>query len=246
MVTKPTNWDTYLAEANSYYGVQMYVYYNGSQIGSMYTMEDFLSCERTQSLYGETYGIGGTVMNQVTFTIDLAKKYSVAPKDLVIENYFPKMSGVRFSIFVKNDTTNHKSAAMTTPMFTTDKPNYDKESGFVTVAAYDPMYLANVTPFEEGATVTAWDKPTLRQVANHLVSGTDVSTKIETNFAGFGQLPDGNYVTLEDDTQITNSITMNSIPYGYTAREILGEIALACCGNWTIVSGNKLRLVSKV
>lgn len=245
MITKPTNWDTYLALANSYYATTITVYNNGSILGSVYTYADILSCEMTQSLYGETYGIGGTVMNQITFTIDLAGKYGVAPKDLVIENYFPKMAGLQVGVRVVNDASNVQSGTAVYPIFTTNKPDYDKESGFVTVTAYDPMYLANVVPFEEGATLTAWDNPTLRQVANHIVSGTDVSTVIESNFAGLGQLADSSTVTLEDDTQITNSITMGSIPYGYTAREILGEIALACCGNWTIVSGNKLRLVGK-
>lgn len=245
MITKPTNWDTYLALSNSYYSAQITVYSNGSILGNPYTYADLISCDLTQTLYGDTYGIGGTVMNQITFTIDIAKKYGVAPKDLEIDDYFPKMAGLQIGVQVVNDGSNVQSGIAYYPIYTTAKPDYDKESGFVKVTAYDPMYLTNVTPFEEGATLTAWDSPTLRQVANHLVSGTDVSTVIESNYAGLGQLPDGSTVTLEDDTQITNAITMDSIPYGYTAREILSDIAVACCGNWTIVSGNKLRLVGK-
>lgn len=245
MRTKPANWDTYLAETNSYYAVRIDVYKDGSKLGESYTYEDIISAELSQTLYGDVYGIGNTVMNQLTLTIDLARKYGVAPKDLDIEDYFPKLSAVRMSVWVANESNSHATLPSLYPTFTTDKPEYDKESGFMTVVAYDGMYLLNVIPFAEGSTVTSWDSPTLRQVAKHLIDGTDVSGVIETDFGGLGELPTGGSLTIDDLAPIPNDITMESIPYGFTVREILGEIALAGCGNWTIVSGDKLRLVAK-
>ena len=245
MRTKPANWDTYLAEANSYYAVRVDVYKDGGKLGQSYTYEDIISAELSQTLYGDVYGIGNTVMNQLTLTIDLARKYGVAPKDLDIEDYFPKLAAVRMSVWVANESNSHATLPVLYPTFTTDKPDYDKESGFATIVAYDGMYLLNVIPFEEGSVVTTWHEPTLQQVATHLITGTDISGVIESNYGGLGTLPTGGNLAIEDIAPIPDDIKMNSIPYGYTVREIFGEIALAGCGNWTIVGGDKLRLVTK-
>ena len=51
---------------------------------------------------------------------------------------------------------------------------------------------------------------------------------IDTNFAGVG-------MAFEDITQIDNTIIMPAIPFEYSVREILIDIAIACCGNWTMV-----------
>ena len=64
-----------------------------------------------------------------------------------------------------------------------------------------------------------------------VVEGLDIGTTetyIDTNFAGIG-------LELEDSTQVLDTITMPSIPFNYTVREILRDIAIACCGNWTMV-----------
>ena len=167
MRTKPANWDTYLAEANSYYAVRIDAYKDGGKLGQSYTYEDIISAELSQTLYGDVYGIGNTVMNQLTLTIDLARKYGVAPKDLDIEDYFPKLAAIRMSVWVANERNSHSTLPVLYPTFTTDKPDYDKESGFATIVAYDGMYLLNVIPFEEGSVVTTWHEPTLQQVATH-------------------------------------------------------------------------------
>ena len=245
MKTKPTNWDTGKNSPNHGYVTVLNCTLPDGTVAT-YGMNDLMSLTGSWSLYADTYDIGNTVMNQVEFTLDIARKEGIAPQTLDINDYFPKMTKVEVVTQIMVGSTSYGTCPM--GVYYTDKPNYDYESGIVNITAYDPMFLANVTPYAEGSVVSVWQHPTLRQVATHLVTGTDISGVIESNSGGISSFRGETALVLEDATQVPDDIYMDSIPYGYTVREILGEIALATCGNWTIVTGQSpsLRLVSKL
>lgn len=182
-----------------------------------YGEDVILSCERSQSIFADRYSIGNTVMNQIRFSL-----IGVAPENL------PRMS--RVEIWTKLWMGDRSDSTPWVPMgvFYTDKPEYDPETGVIEVMGYDEMFRTSVVPFETGSTVAAWDNPLLSQVVQHLGAGTTFEDVLETNFAGIG-LP------IESVERFPSNARMPSIPYDYTVREILSEIAMALCGNWTIV-----------
>jgi len=291
-----------------------------------------MSCTRTQTLFADYFNIGNTVMNQIQFSLTG-----------VTASQLPRLSRVELWTRLWVGDGSDSTDWLPMGVYYTGKPDYDTEAQLLTVTAYDEMYKTGVVPFESGSTVTAWDYPTLRQVAEHIVEGTvgegwvhtwqssqnpivqgsinslgedttdtspnypkrvrtsgyisvqpsteykcnsnlmvgiyeydadqvyignngwqstpytfttgattyfirvalktvdddditpaDVTSfevitwgdVIDSNFAGIG-------LELEDATQVLDTITMPSIPYNYTVREILSDIAVACCGNWT-------------
>lgn len=182
-----------------------------------YTQTDILSCRRTQDLFAGDYDLGNTVVNQFEFSLMGADETDI-----------PRMSRVEVWTRLWNNLKTDSTDWLPMGVYFTAKPEYDTETHIIKVQGYDEMFRTGVVPFEGGASVTAWVDPTLRQVANHILLGTNVTGVIESNFAGIG-------LELEDDTQILDTITMPSIPYNYTIREILRDIAIACCGNWTVV-----------
>ena len=185
--------------------------------GTTYGENTIMGLNRTQTLFADYYNIGNTVMGQIQFSL-----YGVTAAQL------PRMS--RVEVWTRLWAGDGSDSTDWLPMgvYYTGKPEYDTEAQLLSVNAYDEMYKTGVVPFEGGVSVTAWDNPTLREVAEHIVQGTTVADVIDSNFAGIG-------LELEDSTQILNTITMPSIPFNYTVREILGDIAVACCGNWTMV-----------
>lgn len=198
-----------------------------------YNQSQILNCERSQSLYGDQYGVGNTVINEIQFSLMGATAADI-----------PRMSRVEIWTRLWNGTRTSSSEWIPMGVFITAKPDYDTESGIIKVRGYDEMIKTNVVPFEQGSTVTTWSNPTLQQVAQHITSGTNTAGKIETNYAGVG-------IDLEDATQVPDDIIMPAIPYTYTVREILADIAAAAGGNWTVVFQNdgndgqvgKLRLI---
>lgn len=182
-----------------------------------YDQSVIMGLSRTQTLFADYYNIGNTVMGQIQFSL-----YGVTAAQL------PRMS--RVEVWTRLWAGDGSDSTDWLPMgvYYTGKPEYDTEAQLLSVNAYDEMYKTGVVPFEGGVSVTAWDNPTLREVAQHIVEGTTVADVIDSNFAGIG-------LELEDSTQVLNTITMPSIPFNYTVREILGDIAVACCGNWTMV-----------
>lgn len=198
-----------------------------------YNQSQILNCERSQSLYGDQYGVGNTVINEIQFSLMGATAADI-----------PRMSRVEIWTRLWNGTRTASSEWLPMGVFITAKPDYDTESGIVKVRGYDEMIKTNVVPFEQGSTVTTWSNPTLQQVAQHITAGTNTTGKIETNYAGVG-------IDLEDATQVPDDIIMPAIPYTYTVREILADIAAAAGGNWTVVFQNdgndgqvgKLRLI---
>lgn len=185
--------------------------------GTTYGENVIMGLDRTQTLFADYYNIGNTVMGQIQFSLT-----GVTAAQL------PRMS--RVEVWTRLWAGDGSDSTDWLPMgvYYTGKPEYDTEAQLLSVNAYDEMYKTGVVPFEGGASVTAWDNPTLREVAQHIIEGTTVADVIDSNFAGIG-------LELEDSTQILNTITMPSIPYNFTVREILADIAVACCGNWTMV-----------
>lgn len=225
MLSKSVNYSTIWADARHYAETKIVVG------GTTYGQDQILSCAREQSLYSDSYSVGESVMNQIKFTL-LG----------VTATQIPMMS--RVEVWTRLWDGNGSDSTDWLPMgvYYTAKPEYDTESTILTVTGYDEMFKANVVPFNIGTTVTAWDSPSLRQVAQHIASGT-TDADIDTNFPGIG-------VVLEDPTQVPNDIIFPAIPYNYLARNILNDIALAAGGNWTVVfqdSGSgqvaKLRLL---
>lgn len=97
-------------------------------------------------------------------------------------------------------------------VFYIKKPAYDPETGIVKIEGYDPLYTAELTPYPTG-TIVQWENMTMRTVA------TTMATTLG--------LP------LENSTQV-DAYDYPAPPYGYTAREILSQIAIACGGNWML------------
>ena len=225
MITTSATYNTIFADPSHYAESKIVV---GN---TTYDESVIMSLERSQSLYADYFDIGGCIMNQIQFTL-LG----------VTADQLPKMSRVEVWTRIKNSSLTSEWLPM--GVYYTAKPDYDTEAQLLSVTGYDEMYKANVVPFAQGSQVTSWANPTIRQVAQHLADGTAVTDVIDSNFGGVG-------IALEDPTQISDAIIMPSIPYNFTAREILGEIAVACCGNWIVVfsdSGSgqvaKLRLVT--
>ena len=98
-------------------------------------------------------------------------------------------------------------------IFYTRKPDYDKVSTFMNISGYDMLYKANVVPYETGTVISGWTSETTRTVAQRMSA-----------FIG---------IALEDVTQLAE-YDFPAPPYGYSAREVLEDIATACCGNWTL------------
>ena len=203
-------------------------------VGATTYQAEIMSLNRTQTLFADYYDIGKASMNMVSFVLHGVTAAALPTK-------------TRIEVWTRlTDGANTPAYTNWLPMgvYYTTKPDEDTVGEYLSVTAYDEMWKTGVIPFEQGATFTAWDNPTLRQVAVHLTSGTTVADVIDTNFAGIS-------LALEDATQVTDQIVMPSIPFNYSVREILCDIAKACCGNWIVVfsddgNGNqvaKLRLV---
>ena len=211
MLPKSQNYNTIWNDPSHYAETKLVV---GS---TTYGENVIMGLDRTQTLFADYYNIGNTVMGQIEFTL-----YGVTAAQL------PRMS--RVEVWTRLWAGDGSDSTDWLPMgvYYTGKPEYDTEAQLLSVNAYDEMYKTGVVPFEGGVSVTAWDNPTLRAVAKHIIEGTTVADVIDSNFAGIG-------LELEDPTQILDTITMPSIPYNFTVREILADIAVACCGNWTMV-----------
>jgi len=221
MLNKPTNWDNYISDPSHYFETVIRV---GN---SEYDYDDIFSLTASLNLYGDEYSVGGVCMNQYDAVLCG-----------VTANAIPKYSAVSIWTRLCKDST-HKTSWIPKGVFYTKKPTYDPESETVTITGYDAMHLTEQVPFGPGSTISTWNNPTLREVASLIVNGTTTS-KISSNWGGIG-------IQLEDATQISNTLTMSAPPYGYTVREILKDIAIACGGNWTIAfSGTYPNQVSKL
>ncbi len=184
--------------------------------GRVYTHENLKSLTSSLNLYGDEYSVGATVMNQFG-----AVFFGVTAKDI------PKFS--RVEVWTRLVSGGEYTNWLPKGVFYTKRPDYDTESDVLSITGYDEMFRTEQVPFEAGSVISLWDNPTLRDVALHVVQGAGSS--IISNWPGIG-------LEIEDITQIVDNISMTSIPYGHTVREILSDIAVVCGGNWTICFDN--------
>lgn len=133
----------------------------------------------------------------------------------VLPTAIPKMS--RVEVWCRlTDGTNYTNW-LPKGIFYTKKPIYDSASGNLIISGYDVFYRAESLPYPIGSTVSGWNLETLRSVAQRMATFIDIA--------------------LEDATQVgTDSFALP--PFGYTAREILNDIATASGGNWMLTYVN--------
>lgn len=105
--------------------------------------------------------------------------------------------------------------------FYIDTRRKDTSSGALVIHGYDAMLKMEQTYMEDGEALDGWPK-SMSAVA------TDIAAKIG--------------VEIDDRTSL-NAGYMVEAPVGYTMREIMGWIAAAHGGNWTIADDGKLRLI---
>lgn len=102
-------------------------------------------------------------------------------------------------------------------IYYTRRPKYDNESGFLSISGLDLMYRGEFLPYPLGSTVSGWNLETTRTVANRMA--TFMGIDLEQIFP----VPEYDFALP---------------PFGFTAREILHDIATACCGNFTLTYTN--------
>lgn len=118
-------------------------------------------------------------------------------------------------------------------VFYTMRPFYDPEVDWLQIEGYDLLYKGEAIPYEIGTTIDWWTSETLRSVAERMSTFLDIP--------------------LEDSTQVGTDV-YPAPPFGYSIREILGDIATVSGGNWMLtyvnsgtetspVASPKLRLV---
>ena len=105
-------------------------------------------------------------------------------------------------------------------VFYIDTRQYDRASGILTLTGYDAMLKAEADFISPGD-VGVWPQRM-----------ADVADEIAEMLG----------LEMDARTRLDNSYWME-LPTGYTMREILGYIAAAHAGNWTITDEGKLRLV---
>ena len=133
--------------------------------------------------------------------------YGVLPTDI------PKFSRVEIWCRLTDGNGNYTNW-LPKGIYYTKKPDYNPESGMLNISGYDLMFKGNTIPYAEGAKISSWSDETLRSVANKM-----------SDYMG---------IRLEDGNQVSDTIPFSAPPFGYTAREVLNDIALACGGNWML------------
>lgn len=133
----------------------------------------------------------------------------------VLPTAIPKMS--RVEVWCRLTAGTNYTNWLPKGIFYTKKPTYDSASGNLMISGYDVFYRAESLPYPIGSTVSGWNLETLRSVAQRMATFIDIA--------------------LEDATQVgTDSFALP--PFGYTAREILNDIATASGGNWMLTYVN--------
>ena len=145
----------------------------------------------------------------------------------VTPSNIPKLT--RVEIWCRLRKTGKDSGWFPKGVFYTKKPEYDPESGVMKISGYDMMYLLDQTPYPTGV-IVSWSSETMRTVASTLATAVGIP--------------------LEDATQV-EAYDFPAPPYGYTAREILSQIAIANGGNWMLTyvdtsSGGALAVTPKL
>ena len=127
----------------------------------------------------------------------------------------PKMS--RVEVWCRLRAGNRTTNWLPKGVFYTGKPKYDSEAEFLSISGLDMMYRGESLPYPLGSTVSGWNTEDTRTVAERMAT-----------FMGLAI----------EDTSVIPQYAFALPPFGYTAREILHDIATACCGNFMITYGN--------
>lgn len=156
-----------------------------------------------------------TVGNCVARQIDL----TVKP-----ESEIPRMAEIRLETRLVLQTAGGETLTsewLPKGTFYIDTRRKDVSSGALVIHGYDAMLKMEQTYIEDGADITGWPK-------SMNVVAADIATLIGVEI---------------DERSVLNANYMVEAPLGYTMREVMGWIAAAHAGNWTITDAGKLRLV---
>ena len=135
--------------------------------------------------------------------------------DGIAPTVIPRLS--RVEVWCRLRAGNRTTNWLPKGVFHTRKPAYDAESNRLAISGLDMMHEGEGLPYPLGSTVSGWNLETTRTVAERMAT-----------FMG---------LTIED-TSVIPQYAFALPPFGYTAREILHDIATACCGNFMITYVN--------
>ena len=161
-------------------------------------MGNIKSLNTHYSLYGDYYDIGNAVIGSFDAVVT-----GFTPTQI------PKFSRVEVWYRIKNST--QTSGWVCKGIYYTKRPEYDKESGDMSLSGYDLMFKGEMIPYPVGSTVSGWNSETLATVAQRMATAMGISL-----------YP---FLTLRTDAFALP-------PFGYSAREILCDIAKAHGANW--------------
>lgn len=136
----------------------------------------------------------------------------------------PRMASVVPAFRITNGT--NTSEWITLGTFYIDTRSVDKSTGALSLYCYDRMLVADGVEGKSYADVTGFSTwpQSMSAVVNEIATIMGVAVDSRTSIgSGTGYMVD--------------------YPNDYTMREVLGYIAAAHCGNWTITPENKLRLI---
>lgn len=134
--------------------------------------------------------------------------------------FIPRMAEIK--VFVRLVCDDVASDWIPKGVFYIDTRNVDKETGVLTIHGYDAMLMLEQTYIEDGADITGWPK-------SMDVVAADIAELIGVEI---------------DERSVLNTNYMVEAPLSYTMREVMGWIAAAHGGNWTITDEGKLRLIT--
>lgn len=140
--------------------------------------------------------------------------------DLVVKprGTIPRMAEIK--VYTKPISETYQTEWLQKGTYYIDTRQIDRVTGILTIHGYDAMLKAE-QPFLTETTEDDWPKP-MDEVVEEIAKRMGV--------------------TVDSRTVISHTMTVG-FPLGYTMREILGHIAVAHAGNWTITDVGELRLV---
>lgn len=143
---------------------------------------------------------------------------SLFQKDATI----PRMAEMK--VYVRLACDNVTSEWIPKGVFYIDTRQTDKETGVLTIHGYDAMLKLEQLYIEDGEDITGWPK-------SMAVVAADIAALIGVEI---------------DERTVLNAGYMVEAPVSYTMREVMGWIAAAHGGNWTVTDEGKLRLLPLV
>ena len=132
----------------------------------------------------------------------------------------PRMAEIR--VWVRPVADGIETGWLPKGVFYIDSRETDRVSGCMTIHGYDAMLKLEQVYIEDGEELTGWPKK-MNVVANDIA-----------NLIG---------VEIDSRTVLSAAYTVEA-PVSYTMREVMGWIAAAHGGNWTITDDGRLRLLT--